>query len=181
MKKRVLKLVAILLIFLFVNSLQGVKAETTYTGNFDLNQVDETSASVIEEMKNADYVYDYVENSEEITFYIQESTLAEENNSDVVIKNYGLRSANNRAGVSKIVWQKGYLNFKLYLSAAMKTRISKMSVGAATTFLSSFLGNSRGMNVAAGSISTQLPTGKTYTYGSVYVFKNGTYKYSYYQ
>ncbi|MEY8370103.1 hypothetical protein AAK938_01190 [Aerococcaceae bacterium 50-4] len=181
MKKRTLKLLSIIIVFLFVSSIHGVKAEVMDTSGFDLNQVDDTSASIIEEMKNADYVYDYVENAEEITFYIQEPTSSEGNNSDVVLKTYGLRAANNRAGVTKVVWQKGFLNFKLYLSASTKTRISQLSAGAATTYLSSFLGDSRVINVVAGALGTQIPRGKTYTYGSVYVFKNGTYKYSYYQ
>lgn len=152
--------------------------------SFDLNSVDSQSSEIITELKESDEVIHYEESSESITFYIEEPILDESNsniNKNSQFNLYSTQSRTGNRGVTKIVWRKGVLNFNLYLSAGAKTTISKMSTGAATGFLGSFLPGKPVVGAVSGALGALLPSSKTYSRGSVYIFRNGSYRYSYYQ
>lgn len=152
--------------------------------SFDLNSVDSQSSEIITELKESDEVIHYEESSESITFYIEEPILDESNSNINKNSQFNLYSTQSRAGkrgVTKIVWRKGFLNFNLYLSASTKSRISRMSNGAATAYLGHFLPGGIIVTVVVGALGAELPSPKNYSRGSVYVFRNASYRYSYYQ
>lgn len=181
MKKIILA--CILSLFMAIFPVSTATAFANSQDTFDLNSVDSQSSEIIVELKESEEVIYYEETSESITFYIEEPILDQSNNI-LEQKDYPkLYTAQSRAGtrgVTKIVWLKGYSNFNLYLSASAKTAISTMSVGAATGFLGSFIPGGHVVGTVVGTV-TSLLTGKVYSRGSVYVFRNGAYRYSYLQ
>jgi hypothetical protein len=180
-KNIILTCILSLIVTIFPNYTVNASAEND--GNFDLNSVDNQSAEIIRKLKESDDVIYYEDSSETITFYIKEPELIEPDNvlEHVEQSNFPIvRSSTATTGVTKIVWHSGFLNFDLYLSANAKTNISKMTTGGATTYLASFLPGGIVVSVAAGALASLLPS-NTYSRGSVYVFRNGSYRYSYYQ
>lgn len=168
MKKLIKTIIVGSLLSIILTICPNLTVKAKDSGSFDINSVDQQSAEIIQELKDSNPIT-YIIEEEANNLYVCEGQLNEQ-----------IATKNSRAGVTKIVWHSGFLNFDLYLSKDMKSVLSSMTVGGIIGYLVGFLPLETSGNVIAESLKRLLPN-STNQYGSVYVFKNGSYRYNYHQ